>query len=271
MFGLFQSRCQVCGSHFNRTKYKWQIRGQKALVCPTCNTALQKRVSAAAFGKNVEFPEIRKPDGCGLLGCLVKLALLFVALAIASAIFSNRTSNTGESVLSPVPLQTTEQRKPLHSKVPLFNRPSDAVKSPLELGLSDTANGKPAWRTSEQGWYGLAKIVTHKGSFSKEGDVDNDITCMHSSQSAERIDYVRWTANHFNPVDTSTPAKFKELCLSYTRKLGIVTPSSLFEGVDPSKGQLFETEHAVFKLERLSYKIGYGWQFTVTGKTESER
>lgn len=269
MFGLFQSRCPVCGSHFRRTKYKWQIRGQKAWVCPTCNSALQKRVSAAAFGKDVDFPEIKRPNGCGSLGCMVKLAFLFVVAAALSALFSNRTSRTGESASNPAPTQTVEQRRQPRSKVPLFNSPSDVVKLPLELGLSDTATDKPAWRVGELGWYGLAKIVTHKGGYSKVGDVDNDITCMHSSQSAEKIDYVRWTVNHFNSADTSSAAKFKELCLSYIRKLGCSTPAALFVGVDPSKGQLIETEHAIFKLERIEYKMGYGWQFTVTGKMES--
>lgn len=100
----------------------------------------------------------------------------------------------------------------------------------------------------------------------KVGDVDNDITCTHSSDVPDYIQSVRWKANCFNAADTTTPAKFKELCLAYVARLGFKPPEGLFAGIDPSKGQEFETPEATFKLERISYKIGYGWIFTVTGK-----
>jgi len=140
------------------------------------------------------------------------------------------------------------------------------VKASFDLGLSDTAADRDAWRKNELGWYGLAKIVTHKAAGKNVGDMDNDITCMHSSQSPDRVDYVRWTANIFNSADAVTPSKFKELCLAYVRKLGCRVPGALFVQVNPSDGQFFETDEATFKLERLKYKIGHGWQFTVTAK-----
>ena len=265
--------CQICGSSFNRTKYSWQIRGQKAWVCPTCNSALQKKVSAAAFGRDVDYPEVMKPDGCFLLGCVGKLALLFVVVVGASALFSDRKSPSATSVPTsnrPEDPALAEAKKIQRSTIPLFNRPADAVKVPFELGLSDTDGTKPAWRVGDPGWYGLAKIVTHKGSYTTVGDIDNDISCMHSSHSIDHVEYVRWTANHFNSADSTTPSKFKELCLAYARKLGCETPNELFVQVDPTKGQQLDTPEATFKLERLTYKIGYGWQFTITGKTVGE-
>lgn len=291
MFGLFQSRCQICNTHFSRTKYKWQIRGRKAWVCPACNAALKKRVSAAAFGSEVEFPEVRKRGGCGLLGCLGILFLPLIAIGLISDLISDRastsTSPTKSVTDSPVPSGPKASNLPsaaggapvpsvvaaknrTASKVPLFNTPLDAARIPFGLGLSDTASGKAPWREGELGWYGLAKIVTHKGALSRVGDIDNDITCMHSSLSPGIIEYVRWTANHFNSDDKSTPARFRELCLAYARKLGCKIPDTLFLKVDPAKGQVIDTPEAIFKLERLAYKIGYGWQFTITGKNEND-
>jgi len=267
MFGLFVSQCQICGSGFKKQRYRWTIRGKKAWVCPRCNTQLERRTSSAAFGTEVDYPEVRNPGGCGCrssLGCLGIGFLLLVVIALLAP----KTTVPDQKGLSDSPQlpQSTLSTAP-SVKVPLFQKPSRAVAAPISLGLQDTSPEKPAWRNGEGEWYGLSKIITHKGAFSKVGDVDNDITCMHTSSDSHQVMQVRWTANVFN-LDgaSSTLPKFKELCLSYCRQLGSDLPESLFENVDPQKGQFLETSHAVFEIKRLDYKLGYGWIFTIKSK-----
>jgi hypothetical protein len=267
MFGLFVSQCQICGSGFKKQRYRWTIRGKKAWVCPRCNTQLERRTSSAAFGTEVDYPEVRNPGGCGCrssLGCLGIGFLLLVVIALLAP----KTTVPDQTGLSDSPQlpQSTLSTAP-SVKVPLFQKPSRAVAAPISLGLQDTSPEKPAWRNGEGEWYGLSKIITHKGAFSKVGDVDNDITCMHTSSDSHQVMQVRWTANVFN-LDgaSSTLPKFKELCLSYCRQLGSDLPESLFENVDTQKGQFLETSHAVFEIKRLDYKLGYGWIFTIKSK-----
>jgi hypothetical protein len=268
MFGLFQSHCQICGNSFNRTRYRWQIRGSTAWVCPRCNSTLEKRVSAAAFGRPVDFPEVRPPSGCG---GLVGLFLVAIVLAGVASLVVNRSSSKPSR---PAPTQSSGSLAPAVpltpeaplSSVPLFRSPQQAAKASLDLGLVDTDHTKPAWREGELGWYSLAKLVTHKGGLKKVGDVDDDITCMHASKTKEQVEYVRWTANIYNRADTTTAPRFKELCLAYVRKLGCEVPVALFDKVDPINGQHFDTTAATFELKKVSYDLGYCWQLTITAK-----
>lgn len=208
------------------------------------------------------------------MGFGLKMFLAVIVLGAVASFFVDRSS---------LPPQAPSRASPTHSSgsvarvapltpeaplssVPLFRSPQQAAKTPLDLGLVDTAPNRPAWRDGELGWYSLAKLVTHKGGLTKVGDVDDDITCMHSSRTKERVEYARWTANVFNQADTTTAPRFKELCLAYVRKLGCDVPTALFDKVDPINGQRFDTPAATFELKKLSYKLGYGWQLTITAK-----
>lgn len=264
MFDLFQSHCQVCGNLFKRNKYKWVIRGKRAWVCQACNSKLERRVSSAAFGKEVDWPEVRPPSGCGkMFGFLGTGAVgLLVLSFINNAMFDKNRAPSAPAVSTisePLPSKAPAP------KVPLFRDPLRATESVLNMGLTDTAPGKQAWRKTDPGWYGLAKMVTHKGGLSKVGDVDNDITCMHSSDYVDHVKSVRWTANVFNEAGAAaTLPKYKELCMKYAQSLGCPIPLELFQNVNPTNGQKLETEEAVFEIKRLAYKLGYGWEFMIT-------
>lgn len=277
MFGFSQSRCQVCGNTFNRARYKWQIHGKTAWVCPSCNATLEKRVSAAAFGKPVEFPDVRPPDGClGRVGCGTTL-LCVIGLTTVVSLINNRTTIqnlASQQKRSPARLEAEDRSTPppsrsqitTHSRIPLFSDPSRAANVPILLGLTDTVPDGPSWRKGEVEWAALASVVTHHGNLERDGDVDNNISCLHTSTTQDRVESVRWRANIFDPTDHTTAARFKELCLSYLPHLGCQIPAGLFEKVNPEVGQRLETEEATFELERVGYRVGFGWQFIITAK-----
>ncbi len=48
VLGFGPSSCQVCGAGLKKTKYTWEIHGEKKIVCPTCNRRLQSKKSKQA-------------------------------------------------------------------------------------------------------------------------------------------------------------------------------------------------------------------------------
>lgn len=245
------------------------------------------------WGKSAKAPRAASAASSGGCGCIGPVVVTFIAFLVLVFIFGTSdkqlsgetgtggdASNRAETKLDPktgnLPVpeaparnsNETAKTKPILDSVsiPLFADPIKAAKVPILLGLKDISVGKPAWRHAEIGWYGQSEITTFQGGFTKVGDVDNSITCMHSSSNKNEVEFVRWTANLSNPADSGTAARFKEFCMQYVQKLGCPIPVGLFEGVDPVKGQLLETSEATFELKRLTYNIGFGWQFTVTAK-----
>lgn len=50
MFGK-PSSCDVCGQSIKKTYYKWKIAGKKQVMCPKCNSQMERKVSKEAFNK----------------------------------------------------------------------------------------------------------------------------------------------------------------------------------------------------------------------------
>ena len=46
--GSGPSTCQVCRAELKKTKYTWEIQGEKKTVCPKCNQRLQSKKSKQA-------------------------------------------------------------------------------------------------------------------------------------------------------------------------------------------------------------------------------
>ena len=47
--GAGPTNCELCGCALKRTRYEWEIKGEKKRVCPNCNRRLQSRKSKAAM------------------------------------------------------------------------------------------------------------------------------------------------------------------------------------------------------------------------------
>jgi hypothetical protein len=205
----------------------------------------------------------KQPGGCGCSGCLTLLILGCVVAAGIGFLLPQKQPVTGSTSASSK-LTAGAVTAP---RIPLFRNPVQAAGVPLSMGLKDTAEGKPAWRAGELGWYSLSTLVTHVGKLSKVGDVDNSIDCYHESNGGSQVERVTWTAKVFNPEgQAATLPRFKELCLKYASQLGCPLPAGLFENVDPAKGQRLETVDATFDIEKLTYDQGFGWRFRVTAK-----
>ncbi|BFM13551.1 hypothetical protein R50072_37040 [Simiduia litorea] len=43
--------CYVCGQSIKKTYYTWKIEGKKRVLCPKCNTQMERKVSKQAFSK----------------------------------------------------------------------------------------------------------------------------------------------------------------------------------------------------------------------------
>jgi hypothetical protein len=153
-------------------------------------------------------------------------------------------------------------------RVPLFREPQKAAYVPLQLGLESTAPDKLLWRSNfPDDWFALSKLITHQGGFAKVGDMDNEITCMHTSVNENYVEKVFWRAKVFNEAGiASTVPRFKQLCLEYCKHLGVAVPAELFQNVNPSKGQRFETPECEIELRKESFKIGHGWTLVITSK-----
>jgi|JI10StandDraft_1071094.scaffolds.fasta_scaffold698335_1 hypothetical protein len=202
--------------------------------------------------------------GCGCGGCLLLMLVAVGVITIVGRFMAPPMSPTA-------PPLTAEQPEPPNShspKIPLFRTPQQAAAVPLELGLKDIVSGKPLWRDDGSGgWYALSSVITYRGKQSKVGDVDNTIECLHESNSRSRVDRATWTARVFNPDDQAvTLPKFKEICLKYVTKLGCKMPPNLFVDVNPETGQTRETDEGTFEIQKLAFKLGFGWQFRVTSK-----
>ncbi len=206
----------------------------------------------------------KKPSaGCGCGGCL---SLLMLGAVVAAGIGLLLPKKQPEPGLSD-PQSKLMAGAVTVPRIPLFRDPVKAAGVPLSMGLKDTAEGKPAWRSGELGWYSLATMVTHVGKLSKVGDVDNSIDCYHESNSGTQVERVTWTAKAFNPEGHATTLpRFKELCMHYVSELGCPAPPGLFEKVDPEKGQRLETSEALFEIEKLPFKQGFGWRFRITSR-----
>lgn len=202
--------------------------------------------------------------GCGCGGCLLLLFIAGGVIFIIGAFLSPSHPSTAPA-LAAKPSARPDGRSP---KIPLFRTPQQAAALPLELGLKDTVSGKPLWRDDGSGgWYALSSIVTYQGKLSRVGDVDNNIECLHESGSRSRVDRVTWTARVFNPDGQAvTLPKFKAICLKYVTKLGCKIPPGLFVDVNPETGQTLETEEGTYQIQKLAFKMGFGWQFRVTSK-----
>lgn len=201
--------------------------------------------------------------GCGCGGCLTLLILGGVVAAGIGFLLPKKQTATGSTSAA---LKSTAGAVTV-PRIPLFRDPVKAAGVPLSMGLKDTAEGKPAWRSGELGWYSLATVVTHTGKLSKAGDVDNSIDCYLESNNSSQVERVTWTAKVFNPEgQAATLPRFKELCLQYASRLGCPTPAGLFENVNPDKGQQLETADAVFVIDKLPFKQGFGWRFRITSK-----
>jgi hypothetical protein len=99
MFGLFTSRCQICENVLKRASYRWQLHGRSAVVCPACNSKLEKKASSAAFGRDVEIPEVKTPKESS--GILVGLTLL-ITLVITLVLVGNKPEQAVNKQTVPV-------------------------------------------------------------------------------------------------------------------------------------------------------------------------
>lgn len=200
-----------------------------------------------------------QPPGCGC-------GTLIMVLVILGAISAGKRD---DSTNKPPPALAAGSTQPLMagSRIPLFREPTKAAAVPLDLGLRDTREDRPAWRSGPNGWQALATLVTHRGDPFKKGDLDNGIDCHHESKSGARVERVTWTAKVFNPAGQhATLPRFKEICLDYAARLGCALPKGLFVKVDPEKGQRMETADAVFEIDKLRFDEGYAWRFRITSK-----
>jgi hypothetical protein len=209
-----------------------------------------------------------RAKGCGCSGCLGTLLMGSLLLAVIGAFLPKSPSAVpAADGAGPSAIATSSGPPATKPQIPLFLQPQQAAQLPLELGLTDTAPGRSAWREGPHGWYALATVTTHTGKLAKEGDIDNTITCLHESTSPGHIDRVTWTAHVFNPDgQAATLPRFREVCLQYTARLGCPLPEGLFQKVSPEKGQQLETDQAHFSIEKLSFTQGFGWRYCITSK-----
>lgn len=157
-----------------------------------------------------------------------------------------------------------------HIRVPFFRNPVAAANKVLEMGLADTLAKGPAWRSNENHWCSLARLVTHHGKFLRLYDVNNDITCMQDSPSPLWIEKCRWMANVYNlDGEAETLKQFKSLCQHYLTLLEIPVPGSLFANLEGLRAGIVETAEASFSLERLSFNAGYGLSLEIITRTST--
>lgn len=150
---------------------------------------------------------------------------------------------------------------------PIFNDPWRASEFVLSLGLSDSKPGDPAWRGEESDWYSLAKLVIPKSDPSNLVELTNEITCMHSSRSADRVEWVRWRACVWNqPTSDLTFLQFKVIYLQYLEALGWPFPQEIVKVTSPEIDKRIENEFAIFEWKYIKYALGHEWQLIITSK-----
>lgn len=264
------SHCQICDVPFRRTLFQWTIRGQKAWICPKCNAACERRKSAAAFGKDVEYPPIlapkfnvraTRPKSVG------RILLLLVVLSITGVGLYQWLSNADRTVLTSPSRVQEAQLEPSSAKVPLFRNPLAAIHVPVELGLNAAEGRTPEWRKAGNLWTSTASIQTFDAHANSDAALDGRIVCKHVGQFQNGIDEVIWSALIPSPDrDKVTANRFKQLCLAYCERLGCKVPPDLFANVNPAIGQSSETESATFELRQLQEAYGFRWELSIKSK-----
>lgn len=266
---MFNARCQICGTPFRSKRFKWKIRGQTAWVCPNCNSKLDRRVSSAAFGAEVDFPPVLK-NGCG---CGSMLVIGLVAL-VGIGMFKSCNEKTFVPVADipppPSPAYVPTRDKPKSPpkpapKIPLFHDPEKAIQTVFDLGLTNSSGEKAKWEKTERGWSSLSKKLDPRSESAKVTDLGNGLICVHSSSREERIETVTWTIRTAGS-SPQIPAVFQESCLAYCSKLGTSIPPELFKSPDPSGEQHLITFDATFELMKLDAELGKGWTLTIKEK-----
>ncbi|WP_411825369.1 hypothetical protein [Luteolibacter sp. AS25] len=147
-----------------------------------------------------------------------------------------------------------------------FRSPEECIKIPLKAGFKPISDKPLLWRETELGWLSHTTIRTHNGQLKKVGDIDNDISCFFSGEK-EYIEFVRVTADCFNPDGTApTITKFREVVELLARDLGIEAPEEILKEIDPAKGKVIDAATYKITVEKVPYKIGYGWVFKLETK-----
>jgi len=147
-----------------------------------------------------------------------------------------------------------------------FRKPQQCVDLQTKHGFKAYKGVKPIWKSSELGWYSQTQMTTHKGGLTKVGDVDNDMTCYFSGEKSS-IKFVRIKANCYNPEGAAATLKaFKKVVAGLSLDLGVADPNKILSKVDPVKGKTIDTDTYTIEIKRDTFKLGYGWVFTLTTK-----
>jgi len=147
-----------------------------------------------------------------------------------------------------------------------FRSPDTCIKIPLKSGFK-TIDDKPVvWQKTELGWLSQTTVKTHVGKLMKVGDVDNSVSCFFSGDKAY-IEFVRVKADCYN-ADGINPTlnKFREIVELLSTDLGIESPKNILKNVDPEKGKVIDAATYKITVNKVPYKIGYGWIFKLETK-----
>lgn len=49
LFSRESRKCDICGLDIKRTYHEWKIGGKKQILCPNCNSQMERKVSRSAF------------------------------------------------------------------------------------------------------------------------------------------------------------------------------------------------------------------------------
>jgi hypothetical protein len=151
-----------------------------------------------------------------------------------------------------------------------FRDPKRLVSEVIDFGLTNSDNDLPVWRFNGDYWYSLAQIITHHGAYLRVGDVDNRITCMHSSESKNQVQMVRWTADVFNADGKEpTESSFRQFCSKYLELLDLPS-SEVTKALMSNEEKIFETSCATISFKYLTYEFGYGRQLQINTKFDGE-
>lgn len=193
MFGLFASRCQICGNVFRRNRYLWTIRGKKAWVCPTCNSKLERQKSKQAFDPDAEvfLPEVNDEERSGYGGCGGCLVIILGACVAASLLRP-----------STVPKVSYEVRND-----PVEPTPASDIKKPGSKPARPEVITEPRFATVEDAQREAVKRFPDLGIGGSK--LNNEFVARHKRYKQQRPDYFRdtsWPIRLAEEIMGSTPA-----------------------------------------------------------------
>jgi hypothetical protein len=150
-----------------------------------------------------------------------------------------------------------------------FNDPDSICRALTAQGMPPALS--PVWKYQEP-LFGFAPYscvaddyeVT-PGNLSYVGDVANVIEYSAESQSEDRVESIRLSANIFNERNEEPAVVyFLQLTPALFEQLGLTMPDGLLDAIERGESQSFEMDYGTVSLTRDdSYRFGHGRIVTI--------